>query len=202
VVSGVEARNARSARFSVASGWLRDRLACNRLWTVRVPIRGSLSLATFRRRRRGGAGPPPDPANAVFGRAASADATVRAGPRMSVTFDDVSALSDADRDRALARQHEEELAADIPLEGAPLLRLRLSRVGPDEHVLLASGHHIVSDAHSAWVLLAELFEQCRRLERGEAMTPRFRKSVTPTVLAHARQRSPDPFWRESTLAPR
>ena len=195
VVSGVE--GAERPLGPVQRGfWLASRQAgVQPVWTVRVPIRGSLSLATFAAAVEWVQDRHPILRTRFSGEPHRPTQRFGAGPRMSVTFDDVSALSDADRDRALARQHEEELAADIPLEGAPLLRLRLSRVGPDEHVLLASGHHIVSDAHSAWVLLAELFEQCRRLERGEAMTPPVPEVRYADVLATPAE-SPDPFWRE------
>jgi amino acid adenylation domain-containing protein len=81
-------------------------------------------------------------------------AVVHPSAEVQLPFADLSAEPDPQR-RAL-----EMLAADarIPFDlGAPpLLRLRLLRLGPDEHWLLRTIHHIVSDALSWRIFVADL----------------------------------------------
>ncbi len=50
----------------------------------------------------------------------------------------------------------QEARAPFDLERGPLIRGRLLRLGPDEHVLLLTLHHIVSDGWSMGVLTGEL----------------------------------------------
>ena len=49
-----------------------------------------------------------------------------------------------------------EMAKRFDLEAGPLVRARLLRLSPEEHVLLVTLHHIVSDAWTRRVLLREL----------------------------------------------
>jgi amino acid adenylation domain-containing protein len=51
---------------------------------------------------------------------------------------------------------EQEAAEAFDLEHGPLIRGRLVRLGDDEHVLLVTAHHIVSDGWSMSVLTREL----------------------------------------------
>ncbi|MFI6106654.1 amino acid adenylation domain-containing protein [Streptomyces sp. NPDC051310] len=48
----------------------------------------------------------------------------------------------------------------------PLVRLRLFRVGPDEHVLVVHAHHLIGDGYSAALLARELLTAYDRLVRG------------------------------------
>jgi non-ribosomal peptide synthetase component F len=162
------------------------------LWTARLPIDGPLEWAAFAaavdwvqdrhpilRTRFSGE---PNRPRQRFG----------AGPRIPVQLDDLSVLPPAMRDSALEQRFAEELAAEIPLGDAPLLRIRLCRLAPDRHVLLATGHHIVTDAHSSWVLLAEIFERCRAYGDGRRPVPEL--GYADRLMAV--EASPDPFWRE------
>ncbi len=56
------------------------------------------------------------------------------------------------------------------LAEGPLLRTRVVRVGPDEHVLLICVHHIVVDAWSLRLMLAELDSHYRARRYGEPVT--------------------------------
>ncbi|HET7463283.1 MAG TPA: amino acid adenylation domain-containing protein, partial [Longimicrobium sp.] len=56
----------------------------------------------------------------------------------------------------LRRLMLEETAAPFDLERGPLVRGRLARLADDEHVLLVTMHHIVSDGWSIGVLVREL----------------------------------------------
>ena len=67
-----------------------------------------------------------------------------------IEVDDVADEAEARR-RAGA-----DAARPFDLERGPLLRARLLRLGPEDHVLLVTVHHIVSDGWSAGVLLREL----------------------------------------------
>ncbi|UGQ48158.1 non-ribosomal peptide synthetase [Massilia endophytica] len=60
---------------------------------------------------------------------------------------------------AIARQVEEEAAAPFDIENGPLIRGRLLRVAQEEHVLLLTMHHIVSDGWSMGLLVKELSAQ-------------------------------------------
>ncbi|HEX8282851.1 MAG TPA: amino acid adenylation domain-containing protein [Pyrinomonadaceae bacterium] len=64
-------------------------------------------------------------------------------------------VEDVSRDEA-ARLAEEESRAGFDLAAGPLLRVRLLRVSEEEHVLLVTMHHIVSDGWSMGVLVREV----------------------------------------------
>ncbi len=69
---------------------------------------------------------------------------------------DLSGLPHPLQDAALRVALEAELAVPFDLTRGPLHRLRLFRLGAAEHVLVATLHHIVSDAWSMAVLGREL----------------------------------------------
>ncbi|HEX8695266.1 MAG TPA: amino acid adenylation domain-containing protein, partial [Longimicrobium sp.] len=62
----------------------------------------------------------------------------------------------ADRDAELRRLVAEEAGAPFDVGRGPLVRGRLVRLAADDHVLLVTMHHIVSDAWSMGVLVDEL----------------------------------------------
>ncbi|HEU0077038.1 MAG TPA: condensation domain-containing protein, partial [Longimicrobiaceae bacterium] len=70
--------------------------------------------------------------------------------------EDLSALGEADREAAVGRRAGEEARRPFDLSAGPLFRAALLRLGAEEHVLLLSMHHIVSDAWSSGVLFREL----------------------------------------------
>ncbi|HSU17580.1 non-ribosomal peptide synthase/polyketide synthase [Longimicrobium sp.] len=69
---------------------------------------------------------------------------------------------------ALRRVMEEESAAAFDLERGPLVRGRLVRMAGDDHVLLVTLHHIVSDGWSMGVLTRELGALYDAFRRGDA----------------------------------
>ncbi|MEU7788012.1 non-ribosomal peptide synthase/polyketide synthase [Amycolatopsis sp. NPDC049159] len=71
-------------------------------------------------------------------------------------------VTDGDLDSALAGA-----AGPVDLHTGPLLRVALTRLAPDDHVLTLVLHHIVTDGWSAGVLLAEL----AALYRDEELPP-------------------------------
>ncbi|MBM4090487.1 MAG: amino acid adenylation domain-containing protein, partial [Planctomycetes bacterium] len=69
---------------------------------------------------------------------------------------DLSALPQVDRDSHVSRLATEEARQPFSLASTPLIRARLLRLATDEHVLLLTMHHIVSDGWSLGILAAEL----------------------------------------------
>jgi amino acid adenylation domain-containing protein len=69
---------------------------------------------------------------------------------------DLTALPETVREAAILRLAGEEARRPFDLEQGPLLRLRLLRCGTDEHILLLTVHHLVSDGWSAAIFLREL----------------------------------------------
>ncbi len=73
-----------------------------------------------------------------------------------------------DVEAELAALRELEARASFDLEAGPLIRGRLIRLAEDEHVLLVTMHHIVSDGWSMGVLVSELNALYRAFLGGEA----------------------------------
>ncbi|HEU0051863.1 MAG TPA: condensation domain-containing protein, partial [Longimicrobium sp.] len=71
-------------------------------------------------------------------------------------MDDLSGLGEADREAMVRRRGVEEARRAFDLSAGPLFRAALLRLGAEEHVLLLSMHHVVSDGWSMGVLLREL----------------------------------------------
>ncbi|MBW8893928.1 MAG: non-ribosomal peptide synthetase, partial [Burkholderiales bacterium] len=69
---------------------------------------------------------------------------------------DLRSLEACERDAALARHSAEEARAAFDLGAGPLIRGRLLQLADDEHVLLVTMHHIVSDGWSIGVLVREV----------------------------------------------
>ncbi|HVF49589.1 MAG TPA: amino acid adenylation domain-containing protein, partial [Pyrinomonadaceae bacterium] len=68
---------------------------------------------------------------------------------------DIGDLPDAERPSEI-KGHKLELHRPYNLSQAPLVRARLLRLGADEHLLLMSMHHIVSDGWSIGVMIREM----------------------------------------------
>jgi amino acid adenylation domain-containing protein len=77
----------------------------------------------------------------------------------TVSVEDLSGLPEATRDEETRRLILEEVLRPFDLSTGPLVRarlLRLAKLPGDEHVLLLSLHHIVSDGWSMGVLIREV----------------------------------------------
>ncbi|HEV3049323.1 MAG TPA: condensation domain-containing protein, partial [Longimicrobium sp.] len=74
----------------------------------------------------------------------------------ALPVEDLSALGEADREAAVTRRADEEASRPFDLSAGPLFRAALLRLGQEDHVLLLSMHHIVSDEWSMGVLFGEL----------------------------------------------
>ena len=69
---------------------------------------------------------------------------------------DLAGLPAPVREREMLRLAAEEARRPFDLARGPLLRNLLVRLGPEDHVLAATMHHIVSDGWSATVLIREM----------------------------------------------
>ncbi|HEX2516297.1 MAG TPA: amino acid adenylation domain-containing protein, partial [Chloroflexota bacterium] len=81
---------------------------------------------------------------------------------------DLSALAPDAREAAVISRARAEAGAPFDLTAGPLLRAALLRLGPAEHVLLLTLHHIVADGWSRGVLLRDLSALYAAQARGEA----------------------------------
>ncbi|HEX2191293.1 MAG TPA: condensation domain-containing protein, partial [Longimicrobiaceae bacterium] len=78
---------------------------------------------------------------------------------------DLTGLAPRAREDEARRLAREDAARPFDLERGPLLRATLVRLSDEEHVLLLTMHHIVSDGWSMGVLFRELFTLYESLSR-------------------------------------
>ncbi|HEV2146577.1 MAG TPA: amino acid adenylation domain-containing protein, partial [Longimicrobiaceae bacterium] len=71
-------------------------------------------------------------------------------------LDDLAALPEGEREGEARRRIAAEVLRPFDLERGPLFRVRLLRLGEEEHVLAWTVHHIVSDGWSSGVLAREV----------------------------------------------
>jgi amino acid adenylation domain-containing protein len=75
----------------------------------------------------------------------------------ALPVEDLSGLGEADREAAAGRRTSEEARRGFDLSAGPLFRASLLRLGAEDHVLLITMHHIVSDGWSGGVLFREMW---------------------------------------------
>ena len=76
---------------------------------------------------------------------------------------DLSSLSAAEGEIEVERLASAEAALPFDLTTGPLLRATLLRLAAEEHMLLLTMHHIISDGWSMGVLVSEVGALYRRL---------------------------------------
>jgi len=76
--------------------------------------------------------------------------------KISLPFTDLMDLPESDRENEAQRLAMEQAREPFDLSQGPLLRVMLLRLGEDDHVLVLTMHHIVSDGWSRGVLYREL----------------------------------------------
>ena len=86
--------------------------------------------------------------------------------KLSLAVTDLSRLSASEREAEARRLAREEALAPFDLSKGPLLRARLLKLSDEEHVLLLTMHHIVSDGWSEGVLINEVGALYRAYEAG------------------------------------
>ena len=83
---------------------------------------------------------------------------------------DLTTLPGPDREEAASRLVAEDAMRPFDLTQGPLFRTSLLRLGSEEHVLLITAHHIISDGWSTGVLCRELGELYRAIVDGTRST--------------------------------
>jgi amino acid adenylation domain-containing protein len=86
---------------------------------------------------------------------------------LALPVEDLTAQPFAEREEMLDRLMKEEARQPFDLTHSPLLRARLLRLSSEEHVLLITMHHIVSDGWSSGVMVREMASLYEAYSRGE-----------------------------------
>jgi syringomycin synthetase protein SyrE len=76
--------------------------------------------------------------------------------KLKIASEDLSTLDLTERAAAVEQRTQSEARTGFDLANGPLLRVKLLRLADDEHVVLFTMHHIISDAWSLGVFLNEL----------------------------------------------
>ncbi|RYZ34328.1 MAG: amino acid adenylation domain-containing protein, partial [Myxococcaceae bacterium] len=108
---------------------------------------------------------------------------------LPLTHVDLSALPEAAREEEARRIAGEEARRPFDLARGPLLRTTLVRLSEQQHELLLTMHHIVSDGGSMGVLVREL----------SALYTAFRAGQTPTLPALPVQYADYAAWQRNWL---
>jgi amino acid adenylation domain-containing protein len=87
---------------------------------------------------------------------------------MRLEVDDLREMEEAEREKYVRERAKEDGDKRFDLGRGPLLRMKLLRLGEEEHALLMTMHHIVSDGWSAGVLVREMGELYEAYRRGGA----------------------------------
>jgi amino acid adenylation domain-containing protein len=86
---------------------------------------------------------------------------------VSLTVIELEHMGEGERESEVRRLSLEETEKPFDLRGGPLLRVALLKLAGDEHVLLFTVHHIVSDGWSMGVLVREVAALYEAFTRGE-----------------------------------
>ena len=81
---------------------------------------------------------------------------VTKNPSLELPVIDLTGLAESERADEVSRLANEEAARPFDLKTGPLVRAQLLTLGPDEHVLLFTMHHVISDGWSMGVLFHEI----------------------------------------------
>jgi amino acid adenylation domain-containing protein len=92
---------------------------------------------------------------------------VREHDPFTLALEDLSGLPAGEREAELRARIASEAARPFDLARGPVWRASLLRLGEEEHVLLLTMHHIVSDGWSAGVLVREVSDLYEAYARGE-----------------------------------
>ncbi len=164
--------------------WLADKLgreaslAYNE--SVSLHFRGELDVAALRHAVR----QLPIRHDALRSTFAADGMTLRAAatsPELEVPLHDLEPLAPAARTAALAAIATRHVSTPFDLEHGPLVRAELVRLASDHHVLVFTGHHIVLDGWSYWVIVKDL-AALYRLASGASSTA---LPPAPSFIDHA-----------------
>jgi amino acid adenylation domain-containing protein len=80
---------------------------------------------------------------------------------------DLSALSTADREQEAMTLAQSETLRRFDLNKGPLLRLMLLRMEKEDHIVICTMHHIISDGQSLEVVISEMSQIYSALSQGQ-----------------------------------
>ncbi|HKR23467.1 MAG TPA: condensation domain-containing protein, partial [Pyrinomonadaceae bacterium] len=112
------------------------------------------------------------------------------GPPLELKIDSIDLGELTERESRMLELAAEEARKPFDLTCPPLLRASLVRLGPEEHVLLLTVHHIVSDGWSQGVLVREVGKLYQAFSEGKE-SPLEELPVQYADFAH---------WRRNWLA--
>jgi amino acid adenylation domain-containing protein len=87
---------------------------------------------------------------------------------LALPLTDLEGLPVAEQEAQVRQLAHAEAGRPFDLEGEPLVRARLLRLGEEDHVLSLCLHHLISDGWSMGVLFRELSALYRAFSRGES----------------------------------
>ena len=82
---------------------------------------------------------------------------------------DLRGIEEEEREIEARRLAEEEAGTAFDLSRGPLLRIKLLRLGEEDHVLLLNMHHIVSDAWSVGIMVREFSQLYQAFVQGNPL---------------------------------
>src|SRR6266542_3688649 len=85
----------------------------------------------------------------------------------SLEVEDLAGLPPEEREEVARRTTKQEAVKGFDLGRGPLIRVKLLKLGEDQHVALFTTHHIVSDAWSMGVLVRELCALYQAMSEGK-----------------------------------
>src|SRR5690349_10801181 len=91
---------------------------------------------------------------------------IQAAAPVAIEELDLSGLGSDERERRAAELATAEAQLPFDLSRGPLLRVNLLRLGVEEHVLLITMHHIISDGWSMGIMIRELTSLYEAYSRG------------------------------------
>ncbi|HYH80302.1 MAG TPA: amino acid adenylation domain-containing protein [Longimicrobium sp.] len=113
------------------------------------------------------------------------------------TYEDWSGVNEAEREHRYRRELEAERRAGLDLVKAPLVRVRLYRMGPAEYRFGLTSHHMLLDGWSLPIVLGEFGALYGGLVEGELprlpARPLFREYIT--WLGRQDMGAAEAFWR-------
>jgi len=92
---------------------------------------------------------------------------VEPSARLELAVENLESLAAEEREAEALRLATEEAMSPFDLENGPVVRAKLLRLGPLEHVLVINFHHIVSDGWSMGVFTRELVALYEAFSKGE-----------------------------------
>ena len=107
----------------------------------------------------------------------------------SLTLEDLSGLTRAEQETKVLALSKEEAHHSFDLTQAPLLRIRLLRLDSEEHVVLLTMHHIISDGWSMAVFVREM----------STLYAAFSEGMKPTLAELPIQYADYAVWQRNRL---